>query len=157
MSAVKAEPCVLKQEEVPPPDQFLDFWEKRIREEFLTTMNLQEDTPSGPQVKYLNWNHYFSTVYPDTIEGNSHFQSYIEKVKGLYQQVVRVAPGEKGNKIVPANLIVGPLDKGSMWNGCVVDGQFSHLVTPMFPPWWCTCPLPTVPFKARPSYISDHP
>ena len=130
MSVVKAEPCVLKQEEVPPPDQFLDFWEKRIREEFLTTMNLQEDTPSGPQVKYLNWNHFYSTVYPDTIEGNSHFQSYIEKVKVLYQQVVRVAPGEKCNRIVPTNLMVGPLDKDSMWNGCVVDGA---ILTPCNP------------------------
>jgi hypothetical protein len=47
----------------------MQHWEKSLRSEYQAILGEMQDTPTGPQAKYLNWNHYFSSLFPDTPAG----------------------------------------------------------------------------------------
>lgn len=53
---------------------FIQHWEKALRSEYQAILGEMQDTPTGPQAKYINWNHYFASLFPGTPAGHQALQ-----------------------------------------------------------------------------------
>ena len=92
----------------PDSTSFLQKWEQQLKVEYVDIMGEMEDTPQGQRVKYLNWNHFFSCLFNEKPDGQAKLAEYLDKVKALLRDVLRVAPGPGNNKEVPEKLPDAP-------------------------------------------------
>ena len=83
---------------------FLEEIDNDLRAKYTTIMNETEETPSGPQQQYLNWNHYFVMKNSD----NAARESYTMKLRALYNVILHKSPGPQEARLVPAMLPTGP-------------------------------------------------
>ncbi len=102
---IKVEPAEVKAID---ETNFMEYWEGHLRSEYIQIMAEMEDTPTGPQAKYLNWNHYFACMFPATPVGKAALEQYIEGMQNLCKQVLDVAPGTRAGREVPSTLPAGP-------------------------------------------------
>ena len=91
------------------PPSFLQTWEGKLKQEYIDTMAEMEDTPNGTRAKYLNWNHYFGCIFNDKPDGQAKLAEYLDKMKNLMGDVVKISPGPAHNDAVPEKLPAAPV------------------------------------------------
>ena len=64
---------------------YLEYWGKHLREEYVNVMAEVEESPQGNRAKYVNWNHYFRMLFPDTSDGKAALTAYHTKMMNLYK------------------------------------------------------------------------
>ena len=90
LAGVKHEPEDCKEEKRAAVTGYIDYREKCLRDKYVNIMAEVEQTPQGNRAKYMNWNHFFSTLFPDAPEGKVELSSYYTKMMTLYKECTAV-------------------------------------------------------------------
>ena len=87
---------------------FFATFDKQLRDKLIAVMAEQEPTPDGMRIKYLNWNHYFACLYPDSPDGQAKQKKFVDEMQDLYEEVIKVAPGPPTRQEPVTILPAGP-------------------------------------------------
>ena len=66
--------------------------EGELRHFYNDRLNEMEDTPEGPQAKYLHYNHYFESIMCGDARGEANQALLVTGMEALYREIIQVAP-----------------------------------------------------------------